>query len=746
MQNRSFTAFLAFLLGISVFGRSAMAAPDDLAHPEKPGATESQNAPTDATQSPDARAEAILSQLTLDEKISLLHGNGMANVERWQMPLTPLTNGGAGYVEGIPRLGIPALVISDAAYGVRSSGENGRYSTALPSCLGAAASWDPAAAYAYGSLIGRELRAQGFNMSLGGGTNLTREPRDGRTFEYLGEDPILAGTMVGNLIKGLQAQHVLGNVKHYAINDQETGRDFVNAIISKRAMQESDLLSFHIGLRISDAGAVMCSYNRINGDFACENSYLLGAVLKNDWKFKGFVLSDWGGTHSTIKASAAGLDNEQPMGDFFGPALKAAVVAGKVPVSEIDEHVRRILRSEFAIGIVDHPIQKSVVDVPAGLEMAQQFAEQSIVLLRNDRNILPLDGKKLQRVAVIGGHADVGMISGGGSAQVDPPGGNAIAPPGKGATTWQAHIWFPTSPLKALRAKLPNNKVEFSSGQNVESAVALAKNSDVAIVFVYQWESEGLDLPTLALPDNQDDLIEQVSAANPHTIVVLETGGPVLMPWADKVSGIVEAWYAGSSGHIAVANILLGDVNPTAKLAVTFPKSDQDLPHPTIANVPLVEPDKPVAPGSLPPYSVTYDDGLKVGYKWYDAEHKAVLFPFGFGLSYTTYRYSNLKVDSTARKVSFTLTNTGNRAGAEIAQVYVSLPAAANEPPKRLVGWSKPKLAAGESREVTVDIDPQYLQIFDEQSNAFKLVPGQYTFAVGGSSQDLGLKQEVSLK
>ena len=734
------------MLGILASGLPASAAPDDLAHPEKSAAAKSEKASTDATQSPDARAEAILSQLTLDEKISLLHGNGMAGVERWQMPLTPLTNGGAGYVQGIPRLGIPPLVISDAAYGVRSSGDNGRYSTALPSCLGAAASWDPEAAYAYGSLIGRELRAQGFNMSLGGGTNLTREPRDGRTFEYLGEDPILAGTMVGNLLKGLQAQHVLGNVKHYAVNDQETGRDFVNAIISKRAMQESDLLAFRIGLRISDAGAVMCAYNRINGDFACENSYLLTNVLKNDWKFKGFVLSDWGGTHSTVKASAAGLDNEQPMGDFFGPALKAAVEAGKVPVSEIDEHVRRILRSEFAIGLVDYPIQKSVVDVPAGLELAQQVAEQSIVLLRNDHNILPLDGKKLQRVAVIGNHADVGMISGGGSAQVDPPGGNAIAPPGKGNTTWQAHIWFPTSPLKALRAKLPDSKVEFSSGQNVDSAVSLAKNSDVAIVFAYQWESEGLDLATLALPDNQDDLIAQVAAANPHTIVVLETGGPVLMPWADKVSSIVEAWYAGSSGHIAVANVLLGDVNPTAKLAVTFPKSDQDLPHPAIANVPLVEPDKPAAPGSLPPYSVTYDEGLKVGYKWYDAEHKPVLFPFGFGLSYTTYRYSNLKVDPATHKVSFTVTNTGSRSGAEIAQVYASLPSAANEPPKRLVGWSKPKLAAGESRDITVEIDPQYLQVFDESANAFKLVPGQYTFAVGGSSQDLGLKQEVSLK
>jgi len=690
------------------------------------------------SQSPDSRAQAVLSQLTLDEKIGLLHGNGMAHNGQWQMPLTPLTDGGAGYTKGIPRFGIPGLVISDAAYGVRSSGENGRYATALPSCLGLASSWDREAAYEYGALIARELKAQGFNMSLGGGVNLTREPRDGRTFEYQGEDPILAGTMVGNLIKGLQAQHVLGNVKHYAINDQETGRDFVNAIISKRAMQESDLLAFHIGLQISDAGAVMCSYNRVNGDYSCENSYLLGEVLKKQWNFKGYVLSDWGGTHSTVKASAAGLDQEQPMGDYFGGALKEAVTAGKVPMSEIDDHARRILRSEFATGIVDHPVQKSVVDAEGGLEIAQHLEEKCIVLLRNEGAILPLDATKLKKVAVIGPHADVGMISGGGSAQVDPPGGNAIAPPGMGATTWQAHIWFPASPLKALRARLPDAKVEFNSGDDRVAAATLARSSDVAIVFAYQWESEGADLSSLSLPDNQDALIAQVAAANPHTIVVLETGSPVTMPWAGQVSGIVEAWYGGSRGNVAVANVLFGDVNPSAKLAVTFPKSEQDLPHPVIAPVPAG------APGQVP-YSVTYDEGLKVGYKWYDAEHKAVLFPFGYGLSYTTYSYANLKVDGDARKVNFTMTNTGKRAGAEIAEVYVSLPAAAEEPPKRLVGWSKEKLGPGESREVSVEIDPQFLQVFDEHANAFKRIPGEYIFAVGGSSQDLKVTRSVAI-
>ena len=443
--------------------------------------------------SPEERAELVLKQMTLDEKIALLHGNGMQHAPQWQMPLTHLSNGGAGYVEGIKRLGIPPLFLSDAAYGVRDSGANGRYSTALPSSLAAASSWDTQGACEYGALIGRELRAQGFNMSLGGGVNLTREPRNGRTFEYAGEDPLLAGTMVGNLMKCEQAQHVIGDIKHFALNDQETGRNIVNVIISKRAMQQTDLLAFHIGIEIANPGAVMCSYNRIDGDYACENTYILHDVLKKDWGYKGFVLSDWGGTHSTAKASAAGMDQEQPMADFFGPALMQAVKDGKVPMAEIDDHARRVLYAEFLSGVVDNPIEKGVVDVERGLDIAQRLEEKSIVLLKNDKAVLPL-AAKIRSIAVIGGHADVGMISGGGSAQVDPPGGNAIMPPGKGATHWQDHIWFPTSPLKALRAKFPNAKIEFNSGQDMAAAAALAKSADVAIVFAYQWQAEGVDL------------------------------------------------------------------------------------------------------------------------------------------------------------------------------------------------------------------------------------------------------------
>ena len=706
--------------------------------------------------SPDDRAALVVKAMTLDEKIGLLHGNGMAHTPFWQMPLTSQSNGGAGYIAPVERLGIPGVNMSDAAYGVRSSGENGRYSTALPSNLAAAASWDPKAAYEYGALIGRELRAQGYNMTLGGGVNLTREPRNGRTFEYLGEDPILAGTLVGHLMTGEQAQHIIGDIKHYAINDQETGRNIVDAIISKRAMRESDLFAFEIGIRAAHPGAVMCSYNRVNSDYACENDYLLNEVLRKDFQFRGFVLSDWGGTHSTVKASHAGLDHEEPMDTYFGASLKKAVAAGQVSVAEINEHAHRILRSYFADGIVDDPVQKGVVDVERDLDVAQHIEEGSIVLLKNDGGILPLSAGSVRSIALIGAHADVGMLSGGGSAQVDPPGGNAIMPPGQGATHWQEHIWFPTSPLKQLRAALPTAKIEFNAGTDNSSAADLAKRSDVAIVFVQQWESEGMDLDTLTLPDKQDDLIAAVAAANSHTIVVLETGTVALMPWIDKVQGVVEAWYGGSRGATALANVLTGVVNPSGKTPATFPLADADLPHTAIAPLPQDERGEgshAVNAGKAAPstYSVHYDEDLKVGYKWYDAEKKPVLFPFGYGLSYTEYEYSGLKIErgdqpESKLTLSFRLKNSGKRSGDEVAEIYAALPEEAGEPPKRLIGWEKVHLEAGESKEVSLTVSAEYLSVFNESADKMELVPGKYTVMVGGSSQQLSLNRDVDLK
>jgi beta-glucosidase len=655
---------------------------------------------SDATLSPDARADLVIKELTLEEKISLLHGQGGFGPNAGPSE----SNGGAGWSNSIPRVGIPAIQMADSAYGVTRGAASGRYSTALPNNLAAASAWDPQAAFEYGALIGRELRAEGYSMSLGGGVNLPREPRNGRTFEYQGDDPLLAGTVVGNFVKGVQSEHIIGDLKHYAINDQESGRNAVNANIDKRSMRETDLRAFEIALGISDAGAFMCSYNRVNGDFACENSYLLTDVLGKDFHFPGFVVSDWGGTHSTAKASHAGLDQEQPGKTFFGDALQKAVETGEVLQDEINDHVHRILRTIFATGLFDHPVVKQVPDVERGYALAQSLAEKSIVLLKNNRNVLPLDAAKLHSVVLIGGHADVGVLTGGGSAQVDAPGGSAVPPPppqpgaNPMANFFRRQVWLPSSPLRALTAKLPSSKVAYCSGDDLSAAASAAKGADVAIVFAYQPESEGMDLKSLDLGEDQDKLIETVAAANANTIVVLETGSPATMPWIDHVAAVVEAWYPGIRGAEALANLLTGGVNPTGKLAITFPKSDADLPHPTLVlTPPASHPSRP-APGAdissfmatmakgLPPFETSYDEKLKVGYKWYDAEKKPVLFPFGFGLSYTTYTYSGLTVKrGETVEISFTVRNTGKRAGTEIAQFYASLPDAAGEPPRDLL-------------------------------------------------------------
>jgi beta-glucosidase len=710
----------------------------------------------DKSLSPDRRADLVIEKMTVDEKIQLLHGLG------WRSLFTPAESGpgvrslgGAGFIPGIPRLGIPDLQMSDAAVGVARGAQRSRYSTALPSGVADAASWDPKVAYDFGALIGTELRDQGFNMSLGGGTNLTREPRNGRTFEYEGEDPILAGTMVGQMMKAEQAQHVIGDIKHYAVNDQEDGRNHVNSIISERALRETDLLAFRIGIRDSGVGAVMCSYNMINGTYACENDHTLRDVLDHDWKFPGFVVSDWGGTHSTVKAAEAGLDIEMPGDDYFGAALKKAVQDGQVSQQLLDEMVHRVLRTEFATGIIDDPPVPKVVDVVHGFHVAQRVEEQGAVLLRNEDHQLPLDASVIHTIAVIGGHADAGVLSGGGSGQVDPMGGNAVTPPPGSATGLEAllsqWVYHRSVPLEAIRHRVPGAKVEFDPGTDPAAAAALAKSADVAIVFGIQHESEGMDLPNLSLPFNQGALIEAVSAANPHTIVVLETGGAVTMPWIDHTSAVLESWFPGIRGAQAIAAILFGDVNPSGKLPLTFPKSEADLPHPMLTK----QPPGPMEPmPGIPEWKVNtktfdmhYDEGLKVGYKWYDAENKTPLFPFGFGLSYTTFAYSDLKVEpADALSVSFTVKNTGERAGEEIAEVYAGLPANAQEPPRRLVGWDKVSLQPGESKTVTVHVEPLYLSIYDVNSKAWKLVPGQYTVSVGGSSRDLPLSSDVTLQ
>jgi beta-glucosidase len=691
----------------------------------------------DTKLSPERRADLVLEQMTLDEKISLLHGNGMArqkNLPPEILAVQDQSNGGAGFVFGVPRLGIPSIQMTDAAYGVRQSADNGRYSTALPSNLGSAASWDLDASCAYGKLIGDELRMQGYNTTLGGGTNITRDPRNGRTFEYMGEDPVLAGTMVGSRIRCEGGEHVISDIKHYAFNDQESGRQEVDAQIGERAGRESDLLAFEIGVKTGHPNAVMCSYNGVNGDYACENTWLLHDVLKSEWKFPGFVMSDWDATHSTVKSSHAGLDQEQPLNLFYGEKLKQAVQSGDVSQAELNDHVRRVLWAEFASGIIDHPQVKGVVDVVHGFEVSQKVEEGSAVLLRNEHAVLPLDAQKVRSIAVIGFNADTGMISGGGSAQVDAPGQI-------GGTPWRKHIWFPTSPLKAIQEQAPNANVRFSSGERIEDAVEKAKAADVAIVFAWQFESEGGDLENLSLPENQDKLIAAVAKANPRTVVVLETGTAVTMPWLDNTSAVLEAWYGGSKGADAVARLLFGDVNPSGKLPMTFPKSEDELPRTTIA-----QPPPPVKNGVLS-FKVDYNvEGAAVGYKWYESQKKPVLFPFGFGLSYTTFSYSNLKVGKDGESVTLTVKNTGARAGAEVAEVYATLPQSAGEPWNRLIAYKKVELAPGESKTVTMDVDPTYESIWDVAAKRWTRPSGEYKVIAGPSSSELPLEATFSVR
>lgn len=693
----------------------------------------------------DERADMMVKAMTMDEKIQMVHGIGWGPLRKGD-PVPADNNGGAGQVLGIPRLGIPSIQQADSAVGVRMAAPESRYATLLPSVLGAASSWDPEAAFLYGDVIGRELRAQGYNQSIGGGVDLARDPRNGRLFEYPGEDPVLAGVTVGNLIKGVQSNKIMGDIKHYAFNDQETGRTVVDVKLDRKAAHESDLLAFEIGIKIGHPASVMCSYNKFEGDWTCQTPWLLNHVLKNQWKFPGFVVSDWEATHSTVKAANAGLDMQMPGEEYFGAPLKAAVAAGTVPQARLDDMVHRILRSLIATGALDKPsMPRMVVDPFKGRDDAQHIAEESIVLLKNDRGFLPL-ASSVRSIAVIGAHADKGVMSGGGSAQVDAPGGDAVVL-GQG-TEWGRGVYFPSAPLRYIREHAPGAKVEFDDGTDVAKAAAFAKDYDVAIVFADQYMSEGADSPTLALPHGQDALIAAVAKANPHTAVVLVTGNPVTMPWIGDVRGVMEAWYPGIAGGQAIANLLFGTVNPSGKLPITFAKSEDQLPHTEIFGL-----SRPKGDAGLPEHWVEqakketfpadYTEGARFGYKWFDSEHKEPLFAFGHGLSYTTYGYSGLTADAAAKTVSFTVKNTGGRAGDEIAQVYVQLPAAAGENFRRLVAWQRVKLGAGESKVVTLPIDPLYLSVWDTGADAWQLLGGTYKVSVGGSSRELPLTAEM---
>ena len=696
-------------------------------------ASNPQQPPPPPSTEPDSRADAMLAQMTQDQKLQMVMGGVTTNLTYgYTVPM-----GAGGWVPGIPSLGIPALYISDGSVGV--SADAGQ-ATALPSAIANAASWDLNEAAKYGSVIGIELADYGLNVNTGGNVNLTgREPRDGRTFETKGEDPILAGKINAAHISAIQAQHIVGMMKHFSFNDQESGRMTANAVIDERGGRESDLLAFEISVKDSNAQAVMCSYNLTNSIYNCENNYLLNDILKTDWSFPGFVMTDWWATTSTFGGPNAGLDQEQPNQLYFS-SLGQAIASGAVSQSQFDNMVHRILRAMYYAGLFDYPLTIQPIPAQADAAIAQEIEETGAVLLKNSGSQLPLNASSTQSIAVIGSHADTWVLSGGGSAQVDPVGGG-ISGPQPCPPCWATVTWDPSSPLKAIQAVAPNAHVQYADGSDADVAANLAASSQVAIVFVNNWGSEGMDQTTLGLTDyvdatpiDQDALVSAVAAANPHTIVVIESGGPVLMPWLSQVSAVLEAWFPGQNGGPAIANLLFGVVNPSGKLPITFPASDAQLPRPVI----------PQPPDDVTPFNVNYIESYNVGYKWFDSQGLTPLFPFGFGLSYTTFSFTNASLAnnlSSASKpniqVSFMLANTGAVAGSEVAQLYLGLPASLNEPPRRLVGWRKVPLQPGASQSVTIEVDENDsshpLSYWDTGSNAWTLGTGIYTVYLGDS-------------
>ncbi|MEU7834100.1 glycoside hydrolase family 3 C-terminal domain-containing protein [Nonomuraea sp. NPDC049129] len=799
-----------------------------------PAAGASDPSPLSASYGPEQRAERMLARMTLDEKIAMLHGVGFE-----------FGKGYAGRIPGNTRLGIPAIYLADGPNGV-ANGSTGI--TAFPAAINGSATWDTALMRRYGEAVGAEQAGKGHNVALAPTINIVRSPRWGRTFETFSEDPYLTARMATEEVKGVQSQGVIAMPKHFAANNQETDRGKVDVRVSERALNEIYYPGFRAAVRDGGARSVMCAYPKVNGTYACENGDLLRGALKDAMAFTGFVVSDWGATHSTVASADAGLDVEMPGSTYFGDALKQAVAAGQVTVAAIDDKVRRILSAMYRTGLFDRDYTpRDEVSTPAHRELARGLAEQGMVLLKNERGVLPLN--KARSLAVIGDAAgDHATFYGGGSAALQPSttvsplagltaragggvtlnqargtlgtgalpvlSGDLLRPasgdgPGLTATyypapdftgdpvltrvepsvsfstapsgvtgTWSARWTGTLTPPKTGGYRFSLNgsgqarlyidgklvaanhtefggiahgladltagrtvsiKLEYSTAGSLfgaalqlgwaapdpalpAEAVAAARRSDVALVFVNDAISEGADRDSLALPGDQDQLIEAVAAANPRTVVVLNTGAPSLMPWLNRVAGVLQAWYPGQEYGNAVAAVLFGDVNPSGKLPVTFPADDRQGPDVAYG-----------FPGDGT--TVRYDEGLNVGYRWYDARRRRPLFPFGHGLSYTSFAYDNLRADSHAVRVR--VTNTGARAGAETAQLYLGFPSAAGEPPQQLKGFQKVWLRPGQSTVVTFPLDSAALSSWSPAAKRWVASHGVFTAAVGASSRDL---------
>ncbi|MBZ5584441.1 MAG: glycoside hydrolase family 3 C-terminal domain-containing protein [Acidobacteriia bacterium] len=688
------------------------------------------------------RVSDLLRRMTLEEKVAMLAG--------------------AGWMETVahPRLGIPAIKMADGPMGVRSwlgtsaatsAAAKPITSTAFPSGIAMAATWDPELVQREGKTIGQEAKALGRDMLLGPTVNIARAPLWGRNFEGYGEDPYLAARLAVAYIRGVQGEGVIATVKHFAANNEEYERHRIDEKIDERALQEIYFPAFQAAVREAGVRAVMNAYNKVNGLYCAENPHLLADVLRKQWGFQGFVVSDWGSTYSTVGTVNAGMDLEMPGGEamrtwlvrpktkedgngcgFLTPEkVLPEVKAGRISVATVDEHVGRMLRAMFAMGLFDKPkTGGGAVDTPEQRAVAREAATQGIVLLKNAGNALPLDTGKLRSVAVIGPNAAVARTGGGGSSQVRPN--------------------YAVTPLDAIKERAGGRvRVEYALGVTMEGedakdnprlreeAVALAKKSDAAVLVVGYaptLESEGFDRKTLNLPAGQDELIRAVAAANKNTLVVVNAGSPVAIPWIGQAPAVLDMWYGGQEGGHGIAAVLFGDANPAGKLPVTFPKEMKDSP----------------AYGHYPGENlrVEYAEGIYVGYRHFDTRNIEPLFPFGHGLSYTTFGYGGLQITpGSPVRVSFQVRNTGSRAGAEVAQLYLhQAKAGVDRPAKELKGFRKLVLKPGEAQTVTLTLDRSAMSYYSPAKKAWVAEPGTFEVTVGASSRDLRLRGNFELR
>ncbi|MGH7992887.1 MAG: glycoside hydrolase family 3 C-terminal domain-containing protein, partial [Limisphaerales bacterium] len=652
------------------------------------------------TLSASQRASLLLAQMTFGEKAAMVYGTA-----------GPTGSNYVGNIANSTRLGIPWLFLQDGPAGV---GDNVNGVTAFPAPIALAASWDVSLARQYGVMLGSEARGKGVNVILGPMMNLARVYQDGRAFEGCGEDPYLSGTMAAAEIPGIQSQGVIATAKHFVGNDQETQRTTISADVDPRTLQEIYEAPFRASVR-AGVGAVMASYNLVNSVHACQLP-ALNTDLKKAYGFNGWIMSDWGAGFSTVGGMNNGLDMDMYCGQFTSNNITTAIQSGNVPASELDSMVQRILTSMFQFGLFDNPSTGNLsanVTGTAHAQFARNEAAAGTVLLQNNGGLLPL-GASVHSIAVIGSAASTSPIStGAGSAGVNLP--------------------YNITPLAGITSRASGITVSYAQGDGASTAaaVSLAQTSQVAIICVGQQTSEGSDRTSLSLPNNEDALISAVAAVNTNTIVVVYESSATLMPWANQVAAILMAWYPGQENGNALAQILFGDVNPSAKLPVTIPVSSNQVPTSTTAQWPGVN------------GHATYSEGLEIGYRWYDTNNVAPLFAFGYGLSYTTFGYSNLTVSAVSPsgqvQIGFDLTNTGGRTGAEVPQLYLGFPAAASEPPKSLKGFQKIFLSSGQTQRVTFSLDWEDLANWDPVARGWIVTPGTFQVMVGASSRDIRL-------